>query len=134
MLLLADLVGLVAAFVIAQLVAAATTSGPDAVARNAEFGIFLLSLPMWIVVAKLYGLYERDEERTDHSTTDDFVGVFHMMTVCTGLFAFGLYLTQLAHPSPGKLATFWAGAIVLVTSGRALARGYCRHHVSYLQN
>jgi exopolysaccharide biosynthesis polyprenyl glycosylphosphotransferase len=134
MLLLADLVGLLGAFLIAQVVAAATTASADAVARNTEFALFVLALPMWIVVAKLYGLYERDEERTDHSTTDDFAAVFHMITVCTALFAFGLYLTQLAHPSAGKLATFWGAAIVLVASGRALARGYCRRHVSYLQN
>jgi exopolysaccharide biosynthesis polyprenyl glycosylphosphotransferase len=134
MLLLADLVGLVAAFVLAELVAAATTFGPDAVARDAEFGVFVVSLPLWIVVAKLYGLYERDEERTDHSTTDDFSGVFHMITVCTGLFAFGSYLTQLAHPGIYKLTTFWAAAIVFVSCGRALARGYCRRHVAYLQN
>ena len=99
------------------------------IVRATEFALFVLALPMWIVVAKLYGLYERDEERTDHSTTDDFAGVFHMITVCTALFAFGLYLTQLAHPSAGKLATFWSAAIVLVASGRALARGYCRRHV-----
>jgi exopolysaccharide biosynthesis polyprenyl glycosylphosphotransferase len=134
MLLLADLVGIVGAFLVAQVVASATTSGPDAVARNAEFAIFALTLPLWIVVAKLYGLYERDEERTDHSTTDDFASVFHMITVCTGLFAVGSYFTHLAHPGVGKLTTFWAAAIVLVSSGRALARGYCRSHVSYLQN
>jgi exopolysaccharide biosynthesis polyprenyl glycosylphosphotransferase len=134
MLLLADLVGLLSAFLIAEAVAAASTSGPDAVARNAEFALFAVTLPVWIVVAKLYGLYERDEERTDHSTTDDFAGVFHMITVCTGLFALGSYFTQLAHPSVGKLATFWASAIVLVACGRALARGYCRRHVSYQQN
>jgi exopolysaccharide biosynthesis polyprenyl glycosylphosphotransferase len=134
MLLLADLVGLLGAFLIAQVVAAATTSGPDAVARNAEFEIFALTLPVWIVVAKFYGLYERDEERTDHSTTDDFAGVFHMITVCTGLFALGTYVTQLAHPGVVKLATFGSAAIVLVASGRAFARGYCRRHVSYLQN
>jgi exopolysaccharide biosynthesis polyprenyl glycosylphosphotransferase len=134
MLLLADLVGLLGAFLIAEIVAAATTASADAVARNTEFALFVLALPMWIVVTKLYGLYERDEERTDHSTTDDFAGVFHMITVCTALFAFGLYLTQLAHPSAAKLATFWAAAIVLVACGRALARGYCRRHVSYQQN
>jgi exopolysaccharide biosynthesis polyprenyl glycosylphosphotransferase len=134
MLVLADLFGLIAAFLIAQLVAAAMRSGPDAVAWDVEFLLFVLSLPVWIVVAKLYGLYERDEERTDHSTTDDFTGVFHMITVCTGIFAFGLYLTNVAHPSPGKLATFWAAAVLLVACGRALARGYCRRHVSYQQN
>jgi len=34
----------------------------------------------------------------------------------------------------GKLAVFWAAAVVLVSSGRALARTCCRRHVSYLQN
>ena len=45
------------------------------------FVFFLISLPAWVVAAKLYGLYDRDEERTDHSTTDDVVGVFHLVTV-----------------------------------------------------
>jgi exopolysaccharide biosynthesis polyprenyl glycosylphosphotransferase len=94
----------------------------------------VLTLPLWIVVAKLYGLYERDEERTDHSTTDEFAGVFHMITVSVALLAFGLYLTDLAHPSVGKVAVFWAAAIALVSTGRAAARAYCRRHVSYLQN
>ena len=83
--------------------------------------MFVLAIPLWVVVAKLYGLYERDEERTDHSTTDEFAAVFHMITVCTGVFAFGLYLTDLAHPSVGKVAIFWAAAILLVSCGRAAA-------------
>src|SRR5436190_12455532 len=134
MLLLADVVGLVGAFLIAELAFAVTTSGSDAVARNVEFVLLLCSLPLWIVVAKLYGLYERDEERTDHSTTDDFAGVFHMITVCTGLFALAAYLTHLAYPSAGKLAVFWGAAVLLVVAGRAAARAHCRRHVSYLQN
>lgn len=135
MLLLADVLGLAGAFLLADVVtAAAAAPGPDRVARSTEFILFVLTLPLCVVVAKLYGLYERDEERTDHSTTDEFAAVFHMITVCTGLLAFGLYLTDLAHPSVGKVAVFWAAAIVLVSSGRAAARGYCRRHVSYLQN
>ena len=132
MLLLADVLGLVGAFLLAEAVTAAATAGPDRVARTTEFVLFVVTLPLWIVVAKLYGLYERDEERTDHSTTDDFAGVFHMITVCVGLFVFALYLTNLAHPSAGKVAIFWAAGIVLVASGRAAARAYCRRHVSYL--
>ena len=134
MLLLADVVGLTGAFLLAELVSAVATPAADRVATGTEFILFVLTLPVWVVVAKLYGLYERDEERTDHSTTDEFAAVFHMITVCTSLLAFGLYLTYLAHPSAGKLAVFWAAAIVLVSSGRAAARAYCRRHVSYLQN
>jgi exopolysaccharide biosynthesis polyprenyl glycosylphosphotransferase len=133
-LLLADLLGLAGAFLLAELVSAAATTGSDTVSRSTEFILFVLTLPVWVVVAKLYGLYEHDEERTDHSTTDEFAGVFHMITVCTGLVTFGSYLTHLAHPTVGKVAVFWAAAVVLVSSGRAVARTCCRRHVSYLQN
>jgi exopolysaccharide biosynthesis polyprenyl glycosylphosphotransferase len=133
-LLLADLVGLAVAFLLAELVSAAATTGSDAVSRSTEFILFVLTLPIWVVVAKLYGLYEHDEERTDHSTSDEFAGVFHMITVCTGLVTLGSYLTHLAHPTVGKVAVFWAAAVVLVSSGRAVARTCCRRHVSYLQN
>jgi exopolysaccharide biosynthesis polyprenyl glycosylphosphotransferase len=134
MLLLADVLGLAGAFLLAEVVTAVAAPGPDRVARSTEFILFVLTLPLWVVVAKIYGLYERDEERTDHSTTDEFAAVFHVITVSTGLLAFGLYLTALAHPSFGKVAVFWAAAIVLVASGRAVSRAYCRRHVCYIQN
>ena len=106
----------------------------DHVTLKAEILIFAFSLPGWIVVTKLYGLYDRDEERTDHSTADDVIGVFHMVTVCTWLFfAFG-YLTKVAHPSPPKLLLFWAPGDCVGFLGRAIARTYCRRHISYLQN
>jgi exopolysaccharide biosynthesis polyprenyl glycosylphosphotransferase len=133
MLLLADVVGLLGAFLLAELVSG-VPAGSDAVSRREELVLFLITIPAWIVVAKLYGLYERDEERTDHSTTDEFAGVFHMVTVCTGLVAFASYLTDLAHPTVGKVAVFWAAAIALVSCGRAFARAYSRRHVSYQQN
>jgi exopolysaccharide biosynthesis polyprenyl glycosylphosphotransferase len=133
MLVLADLLGLATAFLIAEL-ASALTAGPDQVSRTTEYLLFLLTLPVWVVVAKIYGLYERDEERTDHSTTDDFAGVFHLITVCAFIFGFGSYITHVAHPTPLKVTIFWATAIVLVSCGRAAARAYCRQHISYLQN
>src|SRR5207249_2159126 len=50
------------------------------------------------------------------------------------IFGFGSYVTHVANPTPLKVAIFWATAIVLVSSGRAAARAYCRRHISYLQN
>ena len=86
------------------------------------------------MVTKLYGLYDHDEERTDHSTADDVVGVFHMVTVCAWLFFAFAYLTKVAHPTAPKLLLFWALAIGFVSFGRASARAYCRRHINYLQN
>ena len=86
-------------------------------------------------MAKLYGLYDRDEERTDHSTVDDLVGVFHLVTVGTWLFfAFAArHRSSPTRASRGSLG-FWLFAIVSITAGRAIARGARRQHLAYVQN
>src|SRR5438105_2806165 len=71
MLLAADVAGLLAAMSIAEwLVNHHRNVGVLDV--HAEIITFLASLPGWVVIVKLYGLYDRDEERTDHSTADEF--------------------------------------------------------------
>ena len=111
--LAADLIGLLAALAIAEW-ASALRSPAGTLDSRLEIGVFIASLPLWVVTAKLYGLYDHDEERTDHSTADDFAGVFHMVTVCTFLFWAGSLLTSLAHPPATKLLVFWAAAIGLL--------------------
>ena len=133
-LLLADVLGLAFAFLIAQAVAAGEGDVAGALGRGTETLLFLASLPAWIVLAKLYGLYDRDEERTDHSTVDDLAGVFHLVTVGAWVFFIGSWLTSAAEPDLFKLALFWALAIALITIGRVAARAYCRGTVNYLQN
>ena len=133
MLLAADLIGLIAAMALAEWLINWHNS-VGVLSMRGEIVIFLLTLPGWVVVAKLYGLYDHDEERTDHSTSDDFSGVFHMITVCTWLFAAGAYVTKLAHPSLPKLMIFWAAAIAFVTLGRVAARGLSHRHIAYMQN
>jgi exopolysaccharide biosynthesis polyprenyl glycosylphosphotransferase len=134
MLLLADVAGLLTAFLIAEWVVGVRSGVVDHVNQRAEILIFVLSIPAWVVVTKLYGLYDQDEERTDHSTADDVIGVFHMVTVCAWLFFGFAYLTKVAHPILGKLLLFWALAVALVSIGRATARSYCRRRINYLQN
>jgi exopolysaccharide biosynthesis polyprenyl glycosylphosphotransferase len=43
----------------------------------------LVTLPMWIVVFKLYGLYDRDLKRVSHSTVDDLPWLFHGVVIGT---------------------------------------------------
>src|SRR3954452_20913074 len=128
-LLLADLLGLAAAFVIAE---AATGNG--VLGARAELVGFLASLPLWIVVATIYGLYARDEERADHSTADEAMGVFPVVSVGAWLVAPGSYVTGLAHPTLEKLLLFWGAAVVIVPAARAVARASARTQVAYLQN
>jgi exopolysaccharide biosynthesis polyprenyl glycosylphosphotransferase len=130
-LLVADVVGLALAFLLAQL--AFGRSGGNFDARIEFFG-FLATLPAWVVVAKLYGLYDQDEEHTNHSTADDVSGVFHVVTVGAWLFFAGAWVTHLADPDLTKLVTFWALAIGLVTIGRSTARVLARRSITYWQN
>jgi exopolysaccharide biosynthesis polyprenyl glycosylphosphotransferase len=132
LLLGADLVGLVLAFAIAQAIYGGET--PGRLYGWTEAALFLSTLPGWIVVTKLYGLYDRDEERTDHTTVDDFVGVFHMVTICTWIFFAGAWLSGLVHPDVSKIVLFWVAAVVLVTCGRAVARTVAGRTSTYLQN
>jgi exopolysaccharide biosynthesis polyprenyl glycosylphosphotransferase len=133
LLLAADLGGLVLALFTAEwLVNWHNSMG--ALGARAEIVVFLATLPIWVVIAKLYGLYDHDEERTDHSTADDFGGVFHMVTVCTWVFWVSTYVTGLAHPTTAKLVIFWAAATAFISVGRAVARAVAHRNVAYIQN
>jgi exopolysaccharide biosynthesis polyprenyl glycosylphosphotransferase len=132
-LLVADVVGLSVAFLIAQELYA-SRHAVGSLGQVSEFVAFAVSLPGWVIAAKLYGLYDKDEERTDHATSDEFVGIFHLLTVCTFLLYAVSLLTNWFNPQFGKLLIFWIIALVATTMLRASARAYCRRHISYLQN
>jgi exopolysaccharide biosynthesis polyprenyl glycosylphosphotransferase len=131
-LLAADLLGLMIAFVIAEL--ALPGDAHDRLEPAVEIGLFVLTLPFFVVTAKLQGLYDHDEERTDHTTADDLVGVFYLVTTGTWLFFATMYLSNLASPSVERLSFFWALSIALVALFRVVARALCHRSVSYLQN
>jgi exopolysaccharide biosynthesis polyprenyl glycosylphosphotransferase len=133
MLVLADVAALVAAFGLVELAFGAQAYRTDTKGLTAYLFV-LATLPGWIVIAKLYRLYDQDEERTHHPTTDDFSGVFHLVTVGVWLIFAGAWLTGVAHPSLPKLTVFWVVAICLLTAARTGARAWCRRRITYLQN
>jgi exopolysaccharide biosynthesis polyprenyl glycosylphosphotransferase len=133
-LLSADAVGLTLAFILTALIFGQETRRHDQVSLGLEYVFFLLTLPGWFLLAKLHELYDRDEERTEHSTVDDFVGVLHIVTLGVWVLYLGSHLTGAADPEILKVGVFWGLAVVLVTSGRAVARLYCRRQPAYVQN
>jgi exopolysaccharide biosynthesis polyprenyl glycosylphosphotransferase len=135
-LLAADICGLLLAFLLAEIaIGFGTGGGPsDRLGAVIEVLLFVATIPGWIAVARLYHLYDRDEKRTNHGTTDDLVGVLHVITVGAWLFLVGAWLTRLAQPPFTKVVWFWAFAILFVTLARTLARAFCRRHSSYRQN
>jgi exopolysaccharide biosynthesis polyprenyl glycosylphosphotransferase len=133
LLLVADVVGLTFAFTLVELFFH-KTSLIGGVGVLTESLIFVALLPAWAVAAKLYGLYDRDEERATHSTVDEVVSVFHLVTVGVWLFYATSWLVGLAKPGQAKLASFWALALVSVIATRSLARALARRHPFYIQN
>lgn len=131
MLLAADLLGLLTAFLVAEVITTAT-SDTGSVPAAQEY-LVLLCLPLWIVLAKLYGLYDRDEERTAHSTLDDVTGVFHLVTVGVWLLVAVAFVTAGANPELTKVILFWALAIFSIAGCRTLARAICRRQAAYKQ-
>lgn len=132
--MLADVVGLTLAFAVSVVLFRATVGPDDPIEHSREIPLFFVTLPGWVLLARLHGLYDRDEERTSHSTLDDLVGVFHLVTVGTFLFFVASWVTGLAKPYPPKLLTFWVLAIAFIALARVGARAFARTRLAYVQN
>lgn len=132
---IADAGGLTIAFFLTEhWYGASYPSWDNRLASSSEVIVFFGTLPVWLFIFKLYGLYKQDEERTDHSTADDVVPVFNGVTVGMWLFQGGAWLTQLAQPRFPKLIAYWALSLACVMIARTLARQVCRRSSAYIQN
>jgi exopolysaccharide biosynthesis polyprenyl glycosylphosphotransferase len=133
LLLAADVVGLTVSYVLALFIAPPEVTA-DQVGPGWEILLFVSTLPLWVLLARVYGLYDRDEERTDHSTVDDIVGVFQVVTLGTWGFLLVTNIFSLPHPNLGRLVVFWLLAVVLVPVLRAGSRAVGRRQKAYVQN
>jgi exopolysaccharide biosynthesis polyprenyl glycosylphosphotransferase len=127
---LADLLGLSLAYLFATLL----WGEQRALGTPRELLVFALTLPCWVLVAKLHDLYGRDNDRASHSTTDDVVGVFHLVTIGVWLLFVASRLLGRSNPDIYALITFWVLAVGIVSLLRAFARGLCRRTSAYAQN
>lgn len=132
-LLAADVIGLLLAYSLAEIVTGAPANS-DKVSPWFELAGFLATIPLWLVLARLFGLYERDEERADYTTVDDATGVFVLVTVGVWLLIVLAWVTRLANPYMPKLLAFWLAAVVLVSLSRAVTRSCVRRSDAYQQN
>ena len=134
MLLAADVAGLALAFVAASVLVPNVMTEADRVSPGLEYVAFVLAIPIWILLLRLEGLYDRDEERTDHSTVDDIVGVFRSVTVGVWVLTLFGVATGLVQPMLARLGLFWVIAVLLIPTLRAVARVLCRKLPGYTQN
>jgi exopolysaccharide biosynthesis polyprenyl glycosylphosphotransferase len=80
------------------------------------------TLPAWVVLLKIYGLYERDAKRLSHSTLDDLPSLFHALLL--GCLLTWCYFVALgpARPTSAAILAFGGLALLTVLGGRAVAR------------
>jgi exopolysaccharide biosynthesis polyprenyl glycosylphosphotransferase len=128
-LMIADLIGLSLAYVITTLF-----WGRTALGSAKEVLIFCATLPCWLVVAKLQGLYRADQERADHSTADDILKVFYLVTIGVWVLLVASRLFGRMSPSIYALITFWAIAIGCLPVTRTITRRLCKGSRAYVQN
>jgi exopolysaccharide biosynthesis polyprenyl glycosylphosphotransferase len=85
-----------------------------------------VALPGFVVIAKIYGLYDQDEERPEHSTADELGSIAHMLLTGVFVCAAGAWATGLATPSLPRYLLFWLAALLLAVPARATTRALVR--------
>jgi exopolysaccharide biosynthesis polyprenyl glycosylphosphotransferase len=133
LLLGADVVGLSLAFALTEFLCG-NNGYPNTVGLDGEIALFVLTLPIFLVGARMFGLYDRDEQWADYSTSDDLVRVFLLATVGVFLVSRGVQLVRGSEPDVTKATVFWALMIVCVAMMRSMARILARRRSSYVQN
>ena len=106
-LMFADVLGLSLAYLVTTLF----WGGNGAFGSTKELVIFCATLPCWLAVAKLQGLYRADQEHANHSTADDVVSILYLVTIGVWLLLVSSRLLGRTSPSIYALITFWAIAI-----------------------
>lgn len=127
-----DVLALILAFVLTGFAAGGFAGWNGDLSRSHAF-LFLAALPAWTLAATQLGLYRADQERSDHSTVDEFVTALQLLTLGCWLYVAGAWL--LGHqPSLTTVVTFWGLALAAIVLGRMLSRRLSRHRLSYVQN
>jgi exopolysaccharide biosynthesis polyprenyl glycosylphosphotransferase len=79
-------------------------------------------IPGWIVVFKLYGLYDRDGKRVSHSTVDDLPWLFHALVTSALASWLVAYAADVAVPSPALVLVAAAWTLAALGAARATVR------------
>jgi exopolysaccharide biosynthesis polyprenyl glycosylphosphotransferase len=127
----ADTAGILVAFLLATNLVPHGSS--DLVGNSLEWLLVIMSIPLWLVLFRLHGLYSNDEERADHSTADELFRVVQATTLATWFVLILALVTDLLSPGAERLVVFWVLAVTCVTVGRTIARAWCRRHQDYVQ-
>jgi len=131
MLVHSDLFALLLSYFAAeQLVGSHATSGGLTTAG----GIFILSLPLWLLGIKSARLYSLDDELIQHTTLDEAPSLFRVATLGTWAFVVAMWAFSVPAPSLTQLVTFWLLVALLLPAVRVLARSEFQRDPNFPQN
>lgn len=127
----ADLAGLMGAALLTE--ALFGNRGTEQLALLPELALFALTLPLWLLGVAAFGLYGRDEERANHSSADDLLRIFLLVTVAVWVLSQGTLLLGVLEPEPLKITAFWIAAVLGMSCARVAVRGFARRSPTYRQ-
>jgi len=87
------------------------------------------SPPLWIVLAKVQGLYDADHRQLRHLTTDEIPSIFMWITLSVAATALLLSLADVPGLDGVAATAMWLAAFVAAVALRAAARGLWRRIV-----
>jgi exopolysaccharide biosynthesis polyprenyl glycosylphosphotransferase len=120
LLAVADCTAVVFGAIVATGLTGATAADIDRVAWA------LVTLPVWIPLFKLYGLYDRDGKRVSHSTVDDIPWLFHAVLLGSLMLWFFYRFVPVQEPSVAQGVLFFGATFAAVLATRAAARTLAR--------
>ena len=71
-----------------------------------RLGLGLITLPAWVVLFKMYGLYDRDTKRLSHSTLEDLPSLFHGLLL--GCLLLWCWFAVVARTALTAASTWWS--------------------------
>lgn len=89
---------------------------------STAFWAVVASLPLWLVLFRVYGLYERDVKRVRAPVLDDLPALFHAFLVGTLALALALHLTGTGTLNAYDGAAFLVGGVLAASGLRSAAR------------
>jgi exopolysaccharide biosynthesis polyprenyl glycosylphosphotransferase len=129
---IADIVALVVAFVLAELIGGLHMRG----ANSFQHHLLLLGIavPAWLLFARAHDLYHVDSRRADHRASEELAPIIWMTTLWSWSILLFFEVTGMRTVSASKLAIFWALTVLSLMTCRAIARAWARRQPWYLQN
>ena len=130
---LGDVAALGVAFAISEIVLGRNVRPPDHVTLMEELALFALTIPLWVLVARIQGLYDGDVTRTNHSTADEAPALFHLVTTGVWILVVATWIAGVSRFNIPKFITFWILAFAAVVGFRLAVRAICRRSEAFTQ-